>query len=280
MLGTRHEEYGQEDALPFILHPHLFRTPLLLSGEQNWHEDMEIQLCLDGEGEVTVAGQHYPFHPGDVVAIGADVLHYTGTDNRLTYACLIVRASFCRQMRIPYRRTFSVPVMQSASLREAFMRVLAEEKREDAPLRVARLSMAVLSLLCLLFEECADEPQDTEGEARAHKKVKAAIEYVKNHYGERITLDEIARQLCTDKYALCRDFKRMTGDTLFGYLNRYRCHRAAERILSGETVGEAARACGFDNPSFFSRTYKRYMGALPSEVKRENCKEAEEPRHP
>lgn len=268
MLGTRHEEYGQEDALPFILHPHLFRTPLLLSGEQNWHEDMEIQLCLDGEGEVTVAGQHYPFHPGDVVAIGADALHYTGTDNRLTYACLIVRASFCRQMGIPYRRTFSLPVMHSPSLRDAFMHVLAEERRADAPMRVARLSAAVLSLLCLLFEESAEASENTEEETSVHKKVKSAIEYVKEHYGERITLDEISRRLHTDKYALCRDFKRMTGDTLFGYLNRYRCHRAAEHILSGETVGEAARACGFDNLSFFSKTYKRYMGTLPSGVKK------------
>lgn len=274
MLGTRHEEYGEEGELPFILHPHLERTRGGQSGEQNWHEDMELQLCTGGEGEVTVAGRRYPFRPGDIVAIGGDVLHYTGTQSRLTYACLIVRASFCRRMGIPYRSTFSPPLVRDEALRNSFLQLLEEERgAKDSPLRTARLCAAVLSLLCLLFSGQRSVPEEAATEARAHTKAKAVIEYVREHYGERVSLEEIARHLCTDKYALCRDFKRMTGQTIFGYLGRYRCYRAAERILAGEAVGEAARACGFDNPSFFSKTYKEYMGVLPSQTKKEKREE-------
>lgn len=269
MLATRHEEYGEGGALPFILHAHLERTSGGQSGEQNWHEDMELQLCTGGEGEVTVAGKRYPFRPGDMAAIGGDLLHYTGTQRSLSYACLIVRASFCREMGIPYRNVFLTPVFRDDALRDAFLRLIKEAKAEDAPLYVARITSALLFLLCLLFEGQKGVSEDEGGEARTHKKVKDAIGYIREHYGERVTLDGLARHLCTDKYALCRDFKRMTGQTLFGYLNRYRCYRATERMLAGEGVFEAARACGFDNPSFFSKTYKKHMGVLPSQTKKE-----------
>ena len=267
MLRTRYEEYGQKDRLPFVLHPQLLRTPHLLNGEQNWHEDIELQLCIDGEGEVTVAGMRYPFRPGDIVAIGGGLLHYTGTKTHLTYACLIVGADLCRQMDIPYENAFPCPLLRDEALRDTFFRLLEQAKQSEDPCRTARLCSTVLSLLCLLFTGHRSVAQKEQGEARVHQKVKRAIEYIKAHYAQRISLEQIARHLCTDKYALCRDFKRMTGDTLFGYLNRYRCYRAQERILSGEAIGEAARACGFENPSFFSKTYKRYMGMLPSEAK-------------
>ena len=52
------------------------------------------------------------------------------------------------------------------------------------------------------------------------------------------------------------------------FLNSLRCREARILILSGKcNVAEAARQCGVENLSYFSRMYRRYMGVLPSQEK-------------
>ena len=89
---------------------------------------------------------------------------------------------------------------------------------------------------------------------------------------EKISLEDISRSVLCDKYTLCRDFKKYTGQTVFENLNRYRCIKAAELLNDGKSVAEAALLCGFESFSFFTKTFKKYMGSLPSEYKKRQSK--------
>ena len=66
-------------------------------------------------------------------------------------------------------------------------------------------------------------------------------------------------------------FKKETGVTPHEYLTRARMRRAKEIILSGVTnryseytVTQIAEACGFAEPLYFSRVFKKYFGVSPS----------------
>lgn len=51
------------------------------------------------------------------------------------------------------------------------------------------------------------------------------------------------------------------------FLNMTRCTHARDLLLSGGTcVAECALRCGFQHLSYFTKTYKRYMGELPSQT--------------
>jgi AraC-like DNA-binding protein len=53
------------------------------------------------------------------------------------------------------------------------------------------------------------------------------------------------------------------------YINILRCEHARKMLQNGNyRVEEVAYLCGFDNMSYFSKTYKKYMGCLPSFSKR------------
>ena len=49
------------------------------------------------------------------------------------------------------------------------------------------------------------------------------------------------------------------------YINLLKCHQAQKFIRSGMNVSEAATELGFENLSYFTRTYKKYLNRLPSD---------------
>ena len=268
MIGTRHEEYGHSyDRLPFILHPNLERTPFNCSREQNWHEDLEIQLCTEGQGRVLINGEKYPFLKNDIAVIESNAIHYTGTEEHLTYTCLIIGAVFCRQVGIDYDALEFTPVFKSSRM-TALLTELTDIYTDPAcPLRVAKLYGVLLRLLVELVEHHSTEKSRLLLKRKSFENVKSAVRYIRDNYVEQLTLDKIARAVCADKFALCRDFKKLTGQTISEYINHYRCQMAADCIREGSTVAEAAQMCGFRNHSYFTRTFQKYMGALPSVYK-------------
>ena len=261
MINTRFEEY-KGNTLPFVLNDHIKRTSFIFSKEQNWHEDVELQLCLSGSGTVLLNGERYPFEKGDIIVANSNVIHHTGTDGELVYTCLIISPDFIKKIQ-PGGISFS-PIVKSDTLPK-LIGELTEIYYSDDPFKTAKLYGILLKIFIDLAEN--HSVQTVMGsDGKVLERIKTAINHIRLGYASRITLDTLGSRLCCDKYALCRDFKRITGMTVTEYVNRYRCRIAAEHLQGGKTVSETAYLCGFENPSFFTKTYKKYMGALPSET--------------
>jgi len=263
MSGTRYEDYTGNSE-PFVFHPCLKRTPFSQSREQNWHDDIELQLCLNGEGNVLLDGRRYPFKKGDIVVANSNVIHYTATDGELYYACMIVRPEFFKRLGIDIGKISFESHIKSDAIRE-LMQKFSKVYTSDISFKSARLIGVLVEILVELCENHSIELIRV-GDSKILEKVKNAINCIRMNYSS-LTLCDIAQRIQTDKYALCRDFKCVTGQTVTEYLNRYRCKSAAEQMSEGKTVAEAAYLCGFSNLSYFSKTFKKYMGILPSEFK-------------
>ncbi len=269
MLGTRHEEYKPlTDGLPFVLNLDLKRSYFDCGNENNWHDNLEIQLCTDGCGSVLLDGQKLPFNKNDIVVVNSNVIHYTGTDTSLTYSCLIVSTDFCRQVELDPSRLYFEPFIKSGELAGLFGELTEVYLNYASACRVAKLNELVLRILIELAEHHTLHQAAPEANAKKYRTVKSAICYIRDNYGRKITLDEIAKAVLFDKYALCREFKRLTGQTIVEYLNSYRCIKAIECLSDGNSVGQTAALCGFDNLSFFSKTFKKHIGKLPSDYKK------------
>ena len=91
--------------------------------------------------------------------------------------------------------------------------------------------------------------------------------HIRHHYAEKITLDTLARNTFTDKYRLSHNFKTLTGITIIEYVNKHRCDVSKNHIRNGLSISEAATLCGFDNMSFFTKTFYKHTGKHPSDYK-------------
>lgn len=267
MLGTRYEEYEQlVKGLPFVLHVGLKRDRLRRSASSNWHENLEIQLCTNGSGTVLVDSKHHPCRRGDMIVVNSNSLHYTGSDTEITYSCLIVNTDFCRQIGIdPTALRFETLIHSELPIR-LFEELTDLYLATDTPYRTAKLHALLIRLLTELAERHASQG-GAGGGSQQFELVKGVLSFIREHYAERITIDAIARALLCDKYALCRAFKRLTGQTIVENLNGYRCAKAMEYLSAGFSVSVTASLCGFSHLSLFAKTFKRYTGKLPKECK-------------
>ena len=269
MLKNRHEEYeGLSVGLPFALNCDIERSSTLYIAEANWHDNIEIQLCKSGEGRVLLDGDTLLLRAGELVAINSNVIHHTGADGRIVYSCLIIDKKFCADADIDTSSLlFRSDIGNDNEMRNIFLEIERVYADTADPCRTARLRMLTLSMLVTLRERYTQGRLPVSKDDVAFTNVKNAVNFISTHYTERITLDCLAKSVYTDNYILSRQFKRIMGQTVIEYVNGYRMRLAAALLREGRTAAEAARLCGFNNLSFFSKTFKKYMGSLPSEYK-------------
>ena len=92
------------------------------------------------------------------------------------------------------------------------------------------------------------------------------LRYLENNYLEKITLPELCFLFGTNKTTLTRAFRRLTGDTVVGYLARLRLHTAKRMLREGKlSVTEIAEALNFSSVHYFTRFFRKHENMSPSE---------------
>lgn len=131
----------------------------------------------------------------------------------------------------------------------------------DQPPWYAQQSEAILrELLALTFRELEQQQHPADKLAM----VRAMQGYIEQHYTQRITLRQVAAVVDRTPNHACALFKQIIGCGPIEYANRIRLNQAHEWLHQRDlTVSEVAHRCGFSDPYYFSKLYKRTYGASP-----------------
>lgn len=106
---------------------------------------------------------------------------------------------------------------------------------------------------------------EKNSESRRIHKVK---EYIKQHYTEEITLEDMASLVGMTSGAFSRFFRQHTGKKFIDYLIDIRLGAAARSLVdSTNTVSEICYGSGFNNLSNFNRSFKKSKGMTPKEFR-------------
>ncbi|WP_438448102.1 response regulator transcription factor [Gorillibacterium sp. sgz5001074] len=97
-----------------------------------------------------------------------------------------------------------------------------------------------------------------------HPVVNAAVRYVLEHYGDNLTVKDMARIMAVHEDYLSNLFKKKTGMTLIHFLHRVRIERACELLVNtAEPVSEITGRVGFTDEAYFIKIFKRMMNETP-----------------
>jgi two-component system, response regulator YesN len=104
----------------------------------------------------------------------------------------------------------------------------------------------------------------------AHDEIAGLVkEYLRNHFSQEISLNELALRFHVNQPYLARLFKRCEGLAPVRYLHDLRIAHA-RRLLSEHPTMEIKQVgslCGYPDQGYFSRIFKREVGVSPTEYR-------------
>ncbi len=244
-------------------------APAALNPAPNWHENTEIVFCVSGAGYVKINDRTIPLDRGDLIVINSEMFHSVHSvdpTKPMQYLCLTLDRNFCQASGVPSTALTFEEKIRDSRLSATFLSIyeaLDEYQRCDEYYRAVSIRAKTLEFLYLL---CRDHWIREGYEKASHRSeiVRNAMIYMKQNLSSKMTLDGIAQHVGISKNHLSREFKKVSGQTVFSILLQLRCDHAKRLIEQGYSVAAAAHAGGFDNLSYFTRVFRRYYGEKPS----------------
>lgn len=101
------------------------------------------------------------------------------------------------------------------------------------------------------------------------KKTQAVRHYIEQNYQKKLSVSKIAGSVFLSESRLSHLFKKETGISLVGYLNRYRIDKAKELLWqSSLSINDIANEVGFQSLPHFNRIFKDFCKISPGNYRK------------
>ncbi len=142
------------------------------------------------------------------------------------------------------------------SLSEAFSTLIRNFHKKGNSTLTSASFLSLLHCISELKSGCSS----VEGET-----ITVLLDFINKNYSSEITLDTLARHVGYSKSRVSHVFADEIGSSPMQYLTSVRLS-AAEELLCSTTlsVSKIAESCGFNDPLYFSKCFKKNLGVSPT----------------
>ena len=253
----------------------------------HWHEEYEFLVITRGTGTACLNTRTMHIEPGDILFINAGIVHsFRGDEkNPLAFYALdfgrelissygnddIQQKYISRQANgeLIFRDHFKKDDAMWPYIEEPLeeIRTLCSKEMAKNELLIKANLLRIWHYLCLDAEATSFTLKKKDDERV--RLIKQILQYIQENYEKNVTLGELAEVFHMSEGQFCRFFKSQVGMTAIEYLNYYRigvaCDMLKEDVLS---ISEVATECGYNNISYFNRTFRKYMHCTPGEYQK------------
>ena len=247
----------------------------------HWHKEFELIRVLSGTFHVFLQNTEYTMQAGDVALVSSGALH-RGTPENCTYECIVFDLNMLRRYPGDKISAWLSAIKNGEASALGYypkgsrdfcqtVHALFDCLRDEPPY----YELTVYSLLYGLFGALHQEDVIQIGTASPHRNRQAdtmrlLLNWIEVHFREPITLSQLGEIAGVNEKYLCHLFKDFTDCTPIDYINKLRVEQALREIQENHlSITEAAFESGFNDLSYFSRTFKKYKGHSPSFYKKQ-----------
>lgn len=247
----------------------------------HWHDYCEVELVCSGSGLHVINNHPLALMPGSVYLVTPTDFHRICLQEsdvlqlyHIQFGCSVLSGSLMQRImqsheRAPYGLCAQLSGDDLRLMREAFDQLSDEfaSHRRDGVM----MMRACLERLCLMLLRSAESglpAEDGAVRAEASSPVGSAIQYIRYHFRNPLTLSSLARYVHLSSNYFGEMFQKSTGMTFSAYLRMCRLEYAHRLLLETElSISEIARESGFRTSSYFSDVFRRQYNMTPSEYR-------------
>lgn len=251
----------------------------------HWHTEIELFQIVEGQINYYVPTGLRHAKTGDVGFINSGTLHMTRCPKGLKGVAqehIFLPALIGTGSNTDIESKYLDPILQSPLdmlllpagceqaqkiqpiLHQAYQ--LCQQKPFGFELRIRSLISEIWLLLLQYIESihlAAPKVHDIDA-----VRIKAMLNYVRDHYAEKITLSDIAQAAHIGSRECSRCFHRQLQMTPIEYLIEYRIGKACTLLHQTDlSITEIAAQCGFVSGSYFTKTFREKMRRTPKEYR-------------
>lgn len=250
----------------------------------HWHEELEIIYITEGRMELKIPSRSFYIEQGDAFVVNSNILHYgIGADYCHLHSLVFSPLLVCGNEDSVFAKIYIYPLISSEQfsgisvLQSAHKHVItwfcdAFDAMQHEPRGYEFTVRENLSRICLFLADEFEDVLNVPGtlHSQDNLRIRKMLEFIHANFSGDISLSDIARTADIGERECLRCFQKTIQLSPIQYLLKYRIMRGAEMLLScpENSISDIAAACGFDSPSNFAGTFKRFYNRTPREYRK------------
>ena len=243
----------------------------------HWHDELEIIYLYSGFLTVSISGENYIGTPGDAFVVSPGNLHFMGSQagevDYFTFLFPLKYISFCindmldDKLLEPLKNghlMISPRVKDTAKeLCEQLVEIYVAKNKKTESIITAQIKTKIILLQFILhmWENGFIIENDKSGRNTVEKEM---ISYIQQSFTGEISLKKFGEQFHLSEKYVSQYFKEHFYITLSKYVTYLRVEHAKQLLQNSDIpVTEVAMLSGYQNVSYFIRSFKKTYGVSP-----------------
>ena len=243
----------------------------------HWHDEFEIIYVRSGFLTVSISGESYIGKTGEAFVVSPGNLHLmgsqTGTVDYYTFLFPLKYISFRtddmldEKLLEPLNSGHLMICPRVKDTAKELCEQLIEiymAKKDESESKIAtqvRTKIILLQFILEMWEKGFVIENDKSGRNTVEKEM---ISYIQQNFKEKISLKEFGELFHLSEKYISRYFKEHFHITLSQYITHLRLEYAKQLLQDTDTpVTEIAMQSGYQNVSYFIRSFKKTSGVSP-----------------
>ena len=253
-----------------------------LSKSQDWrdsehsHYFLEILYIVDGKGIVEIDKTPFNMTKNDIIIYNADVKHFEHSSSDeplevdfiafdkiqvkdLAPNCILPSTANCIYNASDYADTLK------------FLFDLIRNEITDKDKYYAEIVKDVLRTLLMYIFRVINRNLNTVALHNKDNIMNIVLPYIENNFLSNIGLSEIADECFVNKYYLSHVFTESFGMSVEQYIRSKKIEFAQKCMIETDmAISDIANQCGFTDPAYFDRQFKKATGVTPVQYRKAN----------
>ncbi|MDR2702334.1 MAG: AraC family transcriptional regulator [Spirochaetaceae bacterium] len=226
--------------------------------------DFDLTYIVRGTARYIINGETHELESGDLLFLSPGDNKEATTYSKNLMHCFATNFAFKNQPLKKIDGSAFFPIVNRIGLRQDIINLFREltigwTRQQSGYILKTR---ALLMLILHRFSEIIMYEEDSPS---VDYRVSKVINFISQHYSEKLTVKDLARQVHLDADYFGQLFKREMGYSVHQCITNIRVRNAENTLQTGAyKVHEVAEQCGFSDSFHFYKSFKALRGFPPS----------------